>query len=244
MITTNFIDNMANIFTSSIGKKIIMSVSGLFLIVFLFVHLTINSLYLISEEAFKAGCDFMALPIVSIMVPVLALGFIIHLVYAFYLSYLNRKARGTERYAVANKAASSSFASKNMLVIGIIVLGVMGFHLSHFWAEMQLLMFQGIPHEELVDPNILMNKTFGSLIVTIIYLVWFAALWLHLTHGFWSALHTIGLNNDIWIKRWKCVSYAIATILCGGFALVAIYAHLKSSGIIGVAQAVGSSCCS
>ena len=100
---------MANIFTSSIGKKLIMSISGLFLIVFLLVHLTINSLSLISEEAFKAGCDFMALPFVTVMVPVLAAGFIIHIIYAFYLSYTNLKARGTERYAVTNKGAADSW---------------------------------------------------------------------------------------------------------------------------------------
>ena len=98
---------MANIFCTSIGKKLIMSISGLFLILFLFVHATINAFSLISPELFEMGCEFMALPIVGILVPVLAAGFIIHIVYAFILNLINYRARGKERYAVANKAARS-----------------------------------------------------------------------------------------------------------------------------------------
>ena len=223
---------MANIFTSSIGKKLIMSISGLFLIVFLLLHLTINALSLISEEAFQAGCDFMALPIITVMVPVLALGFIIHIVYGFYLSATNLKARGKERYAVAHKGEADNWASKNMLVLGIIVLGVLGFHLTHFWADMQLLQFQGVPHEELADPNVLLLETFKSPVVVVIYVVWFAALWFHLTHGFWSAFHTIGWNNDTWIKRLKVLSYVFATIIFVGFTAVAVVACLKAHGLI------------
>lgn len=223
---------MANIFTSSIGKKLIMSISGLFLIVFLLLHLTINALSLISEEAFQAGCDFMALPIITVMVPVLALGFIIHIIYGFYLSATNLKARGKERYAVAHKGEADNWASKNMLVLGIIVLGVLGFHLTHFWADMQLLQFQGVPHEELADPNVLLLETFKSPVVVVIYVVWFAALWFHLTHGFWSAFHTIGWNNDTWIKRLKVLSYVFATIIFVGFTAVAVVACLKANGLI------------
>ena len=223
---------MANIFTSSIGKKLIMSISGLFLIVFLLLHLTINALSLISEEAFQAGCDFMALPIITVMVPVLALGFIIHIIYGFYLSATNLKARGKERYAVAHKGEADNWASKNMLVLGIIVLGVLGFHLTHFWADMQLLQFQGVPHEELADPNVLLLETFKSPVVVVIYVVWFAALWFHLTHGFWSAFHTIGWNNDTWIKRLKVLSYVFATIIFVGFTAVAVVACLKAHGLI------------
>lgn len=223
---------MANIFTSSIGKKLIMSISGLFLIVFLLLHLTINALSLISEEAFQAGCDFMALPIITVMVPVLAFGFIIHIIYGFYLSATNLKARGKERYAVAHKGEADNWASKNMLVLGIIVLGVLGFHLTHFWADMQLLQFQGVPHEELADPNVLLLETFKSPVVVVIYVVWFAAIWFHLTHGFWSAFHTIGWNNDTWIKRLKVLSYVFATIIFVGFTAVAVVACLKAHGLI------------
>lgn len=208
-----------------------MSVTGLFLVIFLLLHATINALSLISPEAFKAGCDFMALPIITVMVPVLAAGFVIHIIYAFYLTWTNLKARGNQRYAVANKSETDNWAAKNMLVLGIIVLGVLGFHLTHFWADMQLLQFQGVPHEELKDPNLLMSETFKPYWVTALYLVWFVALWMHLTHGFWSALHTLGWNNNIWIKRLKVASYIVATIICVVFAVVAIVACLKANGI-------------
>ena len=219
---------MANIFTSSIGKKLIMSISGLFLIVFMFVHAFVNALSLISAEAFNAGCEFMALPVVSVMVPVLAAGFIVHIVYAFILNYMNLKARGPQRYAVANKAKTDDWASKNMLVLGIIVLGVMAFHLSHFWAKMQLPMFLG--QEYTHDGAALLKATFKPLWVVIVYVVWFAALWLHMNHGFWSALHTLGLNNNIWMKRWKAVSFVISTILVVVFIAVAVNAYIAANG--------------
>ena len=152
---------MANIFTSSIGKKLIMSVTGLFLIIFLLLHATINGLSLISTDAFRAGCDFMALPIITVMVPILAAGFIIHIIYAIYLSWTNYKARGNNRYAVANKSQADNWAAKNMLVLGIVVLGLLAFHLTHFWADMQLLQFQGVPHDQLADPYGLLLETFG-----------------------------------------------------------------------------------
>ena len=221
---------MANIFTSSIGKKLIMSISGLFLILFLFIHAFVNALSLISDEAFQAGCEFMSLPIVTVMVPVLAAGFIIHIVYAFILNAMNLKARGPQRYAVANKAKTDDWASKNMLVLGIIVLGVLAFHLTHFWAKMQLPEMMG-GHAE--QGPVLMYQTFKPLWVVIVYLVWFVALWLHINHGFWSALHTLGLNNNIWMKRWKVVSLVVSTVLVVVFVAVALKAYFVANGFCG-----------
>ena len=221
---------MANIFTSSIGKKLIMSISGLFLIIFLFIHAFVNALSLISDEAFQAGCEFMSLPIVTVMVPVLAAGFIIHIVYAFILNAMNLKARGPQRYAVANKAKTDDWASKNMLVLGIIVLGALAFHLTHFWAKMQLPEMMG-GHAE--QGPVLMYQTFKPLWVVIVYLVWFVALWLHINHGFWSALHTLGLNNNIWMKRWKVVSLVVSTVLVVVFIAVALKAYFVANGFCG-----------
>ena len=213
---------MANIFCTSIGKKLIMSISGLFLILFLFVHATINAFSLISPELFEMGCEFMALPIVGILVPVLAAGFIIHIVYAFILNLINYRARGKERYAVANKAATEDWGARNMLLLGIIVLGVLAFHLTHFWAHMQLPAWTG---GEETNPVVLLGKTFGNPVVLAIYIVWFIALWFHLTHGFWSALQTLGWNNQIWLKRWKAISYVIATIQVLVFIAVALNSY-------------------
>ena len=217
---------MANIFTSSIGKKLIMSISGLFLILFMGVHAFVNGLSLISDEAFNAGCDFMALPIVSVMVPVLAAGFIFHIVYAFVLNYMNYKARGTQRYAVSNKAKTDDWASKNMLLLGVIVLGLVAFHLNHFWADMQLKEFMG---EHAEDPYLLLNETFKNWWMVVIYIVWFVALGLHLCHGFWSAFQTIGLSNKIWEKRLTYIGYAVVAIIVLGFCATAINAFIQAN---------------
>ena len=223
---------------SSITKKLIMSISGLFLIVFLLLHMTINFFSVIDTVAgsygaadglFQKGCDFMALPIITIMVPVLAAGFFVHIVYAFILSYGNYKARGTQRYAVANKTKAESWAAKNMLILGVVVLGVVAFHLNHFWAKMQLLEFQG-HHAE--NPYMLLNATFQNLAWVVVYIVWFVALGLHLCHGFWSAFQSMGLSNKNWEKRLLYVGYVVVAVIVLGFSAVAVNAYLHSSGLI------------
>lgn len=202
-----------------------MSISGLFLILFLLIHLLANSAYLMGPDAFDSVIEFMGSPIVVVMVPVLAAGFIIHIIYAAYLTLYNQKARGNQKYAVSNKAEADSWASKNMFVLGVIVAGILVFHLTHFWAKMQLPEFTG-GHAQ--NGNVLMAETFSNIWVVICYLIWFAALWLHLTHGFWSAFHTIGANNIKWIPRLKVASYIYATIIFGGFSTIAIYAYLTA----------------
>ena len=224
---------------SSITKKLIMSISGLFLIVFLLLHMTINLFSVIDSFAgtygaadglFQKGCDFMALPIVTIMVPVLAAGFLVHIAYALILSYGNFKARGTERYAVANKTKAESWAAKNMLVLGVVVLGIVVFHLNHFWADMQLAEFQG-HHAE--NPYTLLNATFQNGWMVVIYVIWFAALGFHLQHGFWSAFQSIGMSNKIWEKRLLCIGRVFVGIIVLGFSAVAVNAFLQANGIIG-----------
>ena len=226
---------MANIFTSSIRKKLIMSISGLFLIIFLLLHLTINFFSVIDsctgnfgspDGLFALGCEFMATPVVTIMVPVLAFGFIIHIIYACYLTYNNIQTRGGySRYEVASKARTESWASKNMLVLGIIVLGFIALHLTHFWDEMQLREFMG---QEAEDPYLLLTTTFGRWWMVVLYIVWFGALWFHLTHGFWSAFQTIGWSNRLWEKRLKVIGYIFATIIFLGFTTVAVNAFIEA----------------
>ena len=223
---------------SSITKKLIMSVSGLFLIVFLLLHLTINSFSIVDTFTgeygfgglFKAGCDFMALPIVTIMVPVLALGFFVHIVYALILTAGNIKARGGYfRYASGSKGKAESWASKNMFVLGIVVLGLIAFHLQHFWAEMQLKEFMG---EHATDPYALLNETFKNWWVVALYIVWFIALGLHLCHGFWSAFQTIGMSNGKWEKRLTWLGYLFVALVVFGFCAVAVNAFLQANNLI------------
>ena len=151
----------------------------------------------------------------------------------------NRRARGGQRYEVVDKPKSVEWASQNMLVLGIIVIGVAFFHLYHFWYNMQFQEIIGNHTVDLeqcalgagmaVDGLSVHNgydfivAMFSNPVVVVLYLIWFVAIWFHLTHGFWSAIHTLGWNNDIWFNRWKTIAKVYATILCLGFAFVAIW---------------------
>ena len=173
----------------------------------------------------------MSLPIVTIMVPVLALGFLVHIGYGCYLTWYNIKARGGyKRYEVASRAEADSWSAKNMFVLGIVILGILFFHLTHFWANMQLQEFTG-GHAE--NPYVLLEATFKNWWVLAIYIVWFVAVWLHLCHGFWSMLQTVGWNNQIWMKRLKVIGAIVASIIFLMFAAVAVNAFLQANGIIG-----------
>ena len=212
---------MANIFSSSIGKKLIMSITGLFLVVFMLLHVTINLLILVSEDVYNEACRFMDTNIlIQIMVPILALGFIIHILYAFIITLKNQKARPV-KYAMSNTGKASTWGSRNMFVLGLIIVGFLVIHLIQFWAKMQLAHFiDGHGHE---NPYLLVIGILSQPLYAAIYLVWFWALWYHLTHGFWSGLQTLGVNNTKWIKRWQCIAKIYATVVCIGFAIIPLY---------------------
>ena len=236
---------MANAFHYSIGRKFIQAVSGAFLIIFLLLHATINffsvidsftgkfgvvanddKLFSAGDGLFQLGCDFMSTPVITIMVPVLALGFLIHIGYGIYLSYYDMRARGgVKRYEVASKAKADSWASTNMLVLGIVILGIVFFHLTHFWADMQLKEFTG---GEAENPYLLLTTVFGSLFNLIVYLVWFVAVWYHLCHGFWSMFQTVGWSGSVWMKRLKVIGVIVATIICLMFVTVAVNAYIMA----------------
>ena len=220
---------MASIFKSSIGKKLLMSISGLCLILFLTFHMVMNLTYVFDPDSVVYGtiCEILSMGWVNVVVPVLAAFFIVHIIYAFILTLGNRAARGTQRYEVSNKAKTDSWSARNMFVLGLIVLCGIGLHLVNFWAKMQLQNWLGGAE---ADPYALMSTIFGQWWVLVIYLVWFAALWFHLTHGFWSALQTLGWNNQIWFNRWKWIACVYVTLLMIGFAVVAIFAFCKANG--------------
>ncbi|MCL2327937.1 MAG: succinate dehydrogenase cytochrome b subunit [Bacteroidetes bacterium] len=228
---------MANLFCSSIGKKLIMSLSGLFLILFLLFHMSMNLVALISEDGYNAICEFLGANWYALAgTMILAAGAIIHMLYAFVLFFNNRKARGNDAYAVTAKPAGVEWASQNMLVLGITMGAFLILHLYHFWAKMQLVELQhmmGI-HVSEEAMNLATNGvywiryTFTSPINTLLYVIALVAVWFHLTHGFWSALQTLGLNNLIWIKRLQKISNVVATIICLGFASVVIVYYLVS----------------
>lgn len=206
---------------SSVVKKLVMSISGLFLMVFLVVHLAANFTAVFSAHTYNAVCAFMDTnPFIQIMVPVLALGFVIHIFMAGWITLVNLMARPVG-YAGGSRSKASSWAAGNMFVLGLVVLGLLGVHLSHFWAKMQLPHFLGQPSAE--NPYLLVKTTLESPLWAAVYLVWIAALWFHLSHGFWSAFQSIGANNGKWLPRLRVAALTFATIVCAGFAFVVLW---------------------
>ena len=142
------------------------------------------------------------------------------------------KSEPVDRYATSARPKGVEWASQNMFVLGVIVILGLVLHLSHFWANMMFAELAGI-HGDIAptDGAAFINFYFqGNIVNTVLYLVWFAALWFHLTHGFWSAIQTLGWNNNIWLSRWECISKWVATIICGLFAIVTIIFYLNGVG--------------
>ena len=217
---------------SSIGRKVVMSVTGIALVLFLTFHMAMNLVALFSGEAYNMICEFLGANWYALVATAgLAALFVIHIIYAFWLTIQNRAARGSERYAVTAKPKNVEWASQNMLALGVVVILGLALHFYNFWYKMQFAEIIGNHHLGEFGPTDGYNyivATFSNPVFFVLYLVWLAALWFHLTHGFWSAMHTLGWNNKIWIERWKCVSNIYSTIIVLGFAVVAVVFFLKS----------------
>ena len=224
---------------SSIGKKLIMSISGLFLVLFLLFHLSMNVAAVFSGEAYNMVCSLLGSNWYAVAATlVLAAGVVIHFVYAIILTLQNRKARGNDRYAINARPKGVEWASQNMFVLGLIVILFMLLHFSQFWYKMMFAELIG--HHEVAlgsamvspqDGAAFINYYFqGNAVITVLYLIWYVALWFHLTHGFWSAIQTIGWNNTIWMNRWECISKIVATVICGLFAIITIIFFLSGVG--------------
>lgn len=218
---------------SSVGRKLIMSISGLFLILFLTFHMSMNLVAIISDEAYNGVCAFLGSNWYAVAgTAVLAAGVFVHFAFAIMLTLQNRRARGEQRYAVTENQPKVEWASQNMFVLGAIVILGLAVHLSHFWAHMmlpelvgseELLLNDGVKTYAATDGAGLISYTFKNPVNVVIYVLWLCALWFHLTHGMWSAMQTLGANNNTWMPRWKMISNIFATVVCFGFMAVVIY---------------------
>ena len=220
---------------SSIGRKVVMSVSGGALILFLTFHMAMNCVALISGDAYNAVCEFLGANWYALVGTVgLAFLVVVHFVYAIWLTIQNMKARGSQRYAVTKRPKSVEWASQNMLVLGAIVAIGLGLHLANFWSKMQLqeiLGSQAIVNGVAVAPTdgaALIEYTFSQWYFVLAYIVWLAALWFHLSHGFWSALQTLGWNGKIWFRRWQVIGNIYVTLVVLGFIAVVLTFYFKS----------------
>ncbi len=216
------------ILKSSIAKKVAMALSGLFLISFLSLHFFINMVSVFSADSFNAMSHFMGYnPIIQfVMQPVLIAGVVFHFVMGFVLELKNRSARPIA-YVKYNGAANASWASRNMIISGIVVLAFLGLHMYDFWiAEMNYKYITVNAINETRYYEELVHK-FVSPVRTGLYSVAFLLLSVHLWHGFTSSLQSIGFDNKIG-KSLHTICYAFAVIVPFGFIFIALFHHFNN----------------
>ena len=215
---------------SSIGRKVVMSVTGVALILFLTFHMSMNIAALFSGDAYNMICEFLGANWYALVATLgLAALAVIHILYAFWLTMQNRKARGTERYAVTTRPAGVEWSSQNMLVLGIIIILGLLLHLFNFWYNMMFaeLTEMTVAHDP-ADGYAYILDTFSNPVYVVLYIVWLVALWFHLSHGFWSAMQTFGWNGKTWFCRWKVIGIVYSTLLCLGFLVVVLCFYARS----------------
>ena len=203
---------------TSIARKFVMALSGLFLVSFLIVHLSINLLSLSSNpQLFNDASHFMATnPVIQTMQYVLALGFLIHIALGIVLTRMNYAAR-PQRYAYDRPGENSKMESRSMIITGILVLLFLILHLRDFFYVIKFgVMPEGGDYQ-------LVSDLFGVWWYTLIYVASFILLGFHLNHGFQSAFQSMGANNKTWSPIWKKVGSVFSIVVAGGFSLIALY---------------------
>ncbi len=225
--------------SSSVGRKFIMALTGAALVLFITFHCVMNSVAIFWPSAYNVICEFLGANWYALVATMgLAALFVIHIIYAFWLTIQNRKARGADRYAVTARPKGVEWSSQNMLVLGIVVVAFLALHLYHFWAKMQLVeitshsingwhQYEGAS----VPPTagtLFIQEVFSQWWVLVTYLIGFVALWFHMTHGFWSMFQSIGWDSTVWIPRLKKISNWWTTIVVGLFAIQAVVFYVQA----------------
>jgi succinate dehydrogenase / fumarate reductase cytochrome b subunit len=219
--------NTSGFLFSSIGKKVVMGATGLFLITFLVVHCFINALIFFNDGGltFNIGAHFMGTNwLIRTMELVLFFGLVLHIVQAAVLTRENQKARPVA-YANAGGNVSSSWYSRSMGLLGTLLLMFLIIHLAHFWVKSR---FTGISGEDAnghEDLYAVMQETFKHLWVVVVYVLSMVSLAYHLLHGFQSAFQTLGLNHKKYTPLIKKTGVWFSILIPFIFALMPIAMH-------------------
>ena len=219
---------MSGIFTSSIGKKLWMSLAGIFLIIFLLVHLGINLLVIIFKDpmVYNRAAHFMSTNIlIKIFEIILFGGFLLHIIYALILQIQNWIAR-PKRYNKANYS-NTSFFSKFMIHTAVITLTFLVLHLMDFYIKAKFghaaeIMVDGVPYHDFASEIV---DKFKVLPFVIFYIAAFIFLGFHLIHGFQSAFKTLGLDNKKYTSTIQVLAIAYCTIVVAGFSLIPVIVY-------------------
>jgi succinate dehydrogenase / fumarate reductase cytochrome b subunit len=192
-----------------------------------------NSVAILWPAAYNQVCEFLGANWYALVASIgLAVLFIIHIIYACWLTLQNRKARGNDRYAVTSRPPQVEWSSKNMLVLGVVVVAFLVVHLIQFWSKMQLqeLLHTSVDGLPVVGDapaapqfgTLFIQLAFQNIVTPIVYIIGFVALWFHMNHGFWSMFHTIGWDNNIWINRFKKIGCWWTSIVVALFIIQAV----------------------
>ena len=211
----------SSLFSSTLGKKLVMALTGLFLISFLIVHLAGNLQLLKADggRAFNLYTEFMTTnPVIKTISYVLYASILIHVLWSLALTMLNRKARGPERYVVVKN--SSPWTSRNMGVLGSLIFIFLVIHLKDFWFQMHWGGIGSVDYEgkQVKDLYSVVEVTFGQPWYVVLYVVSMLLLGFHLWHGFASAFQTLGLSHVKYSPVVKFIGRAFAIIVPAMFA--------------------------
>jgi succinate dehydrogenase / fumarate reductase cytochrome b subunit len=225
--------SLAKAFTSSIGKKIIMSLTGFFLITFLIVHCAINACIFANDggELFNEAAHFMGTNIlIRSMEIVLFIGLLSHIVQGLLLWKQNEASRPV-KFAVNNGNANSKWYSRSMGLLGTILLMFLIIHLRNFWVESR---FGGLEETTLSNGKSVLNlyeemeEHFSSLWLVILYVLAMGSLAYHLLHGFKSTFQSLGLNHKKYTPIISVLGTAFSIIVPLVFAAMPVYMYLIS----------------
>jgi len=212
--------------TSSLGKKLLMSLTGLFLISFLTIHLIGNLSLFKGDEgvAFNTYAAFMSTnPLIGTVSYLLYAGILLHVFVAVVLYFQNKSARPVT-YKEQKGSANSSWESRSMTLLGMLILAFILLHLKDFWWQYKHdggYVFT-TDAEGNRDIYMLVIEQFKNPVIVGIYLVGLVALFLHLKHGFWSAFQTLGLDHKKYTPLIKALGLIYAIVVPLGFAAMPV----------------------
>lgn len=220
---------LSNILTSSIGRKLIMSLTGLFLITFLIAHL-LGNLQLLADDggvAFNVYAKFMTSnPLIKFISYGLYFFILLHTVIGIVLWSKNKKAKGS-KYAVSPKHQSDvTWASKNMALLGTFILAFLFLHMGDFWWKMKFtneIPMVNIDGDQIKDLYGKVKASFSELWIVIAYVFGLIVLAFHLWHGFQSAFQTLGLNHPKYTPLIKGLGKIFSIVVPAAYAVIPLY---------------------